>query len=199
MNENTRTDLAQQDDAMPWHLSNRADPRGARLADRHYSRKTPGAAQFTPPGRCVVLRTTGGNALRVSSWPYPQYVKHAGGGAWPCSLFRNESQALSSTLITQTVAATCWQWGEPPALGMVTFVDTTQVRHKRDPGRYFRKAGCKQVGLTKGGLRRLATASAGHAERPARKWHAVIPVWGRSCSAGRYETAKEAMRWYEVV
>ncbi len=58
MNENTRTDLAQEDDAMPWHLSNRADPRGARLADSHYSRKTPGAAQFTPPGRCVVLRTT---------------------------------------------------------------------------------------------------------------------------------------------
>ena len=137
---------------MPWHLSNRADPRGARLADRHYSRKTPGAAQFTPPGRCVVFLTSAGNALRVSSWPYPQYVKHAWRGAWLCSLFRNESDVLSSTLITQAVTCTRWQWGDPPALGMVTFVDTTQIRHKRDPGRCFRKAGWQQVGLTKGGL-----------------------------------------------
>ncbi len=149
---NTRAALAQQDDVMPWHLSNRADPRGAALADRHYSRKTPGAAQFTPPGRCVVLITEAGNALWVSSWPYAEYVKHAWRGAWLCSLFRNESQVLSSTLITQAVAATRWQWGEPPALGMVTFVDTAQVRHKRDPGRCFRKAGWQQVGLTKGGL-----------------------------------------------
>jgi hypothetical protein len=144
--------LAQQDDSMPWHLSTRADPRGAALADRHYSRKTPGAAQFTPPGRCVVLLTSAGNALWVSSWPYAEYVKHAWRGAWLCSLFRNESQVLSSMLITQAVAATRWQWGEPPALGMVTFVDTAQIRHKRDPGRCFRKAGWKQVGLTKGSL-----------------------------------------------
>jgi hypothetical protein len=148
MNTHTRTDLAQQDDAIPWHLTNRADPRGAALADRHYSRKTPGAAQFTPLGRCVVLRTTGGNTLWVSSWPYAEYVKHAWRGAWLCSLFRNESQVQSSRLITQAVAATCWQ----PFLGMVTFVDTTQVRHKRDPGHCFRKAGWRQVGLTKGGL-----------------------------------------------
>lgn len=148
----TRAPAAQSEDMMLWHRSNRADPRGAALADRHYSRKTPGAAQFTPPGRCVVLITGAGNALWVSSWPYSQYVKHGWRGAWLCSLFRNESQVLSSRLITQAVAATRWQWGEPPDLGIVTFVDIGRVRHKRDPGRCFRKVGWKQVGLTKGGL-----------------------------------------------
>ncbi len=147
-----RIPTAQPENAMPWHLTTRADPRGARLADRHYSRKTPGAAQFAPPGRCVVLITEACNALWVSSWPYPQYVKHDWRGAWLCSLFRNESDVLSSMLIAQAVAATRWIWGEPPALGMVTFVDTAQVRHKRDPGRCFRKAGWQQVGLTKGGF-----------------------------------------------
>lgn len=152
MNTNTCTALAQQDDVMPWHLSNRAVPRGAALADRHYSRKTPGAAQFTTPGRGVVLLTSAGNALWVSSWPYSQYVKYDWRGAWLCSLFRNESQVMSSTLIAQAVAATCWQWGEQPDLGIITFVDIGRVRHKRDPGRCFRKAGWKQVGLTKEGL-----------------------------------------------
>lgn len=35
---------------------------------------------------------------------------------------------------------------------MVTFVDTEKVRHKRDPGRCYRKAGWKPCGYTKGGL-----------------------------------------------
>jgi hypothetical protein len=147
----TRAALAPPEEAMAWYLTTRADPRGAALADRHYSRKTPGAAQFTPPGRCVVLLTAEGNALWVSSWPYAEYVKHAWRGAWLCALFRNESPVLSSQLITQAVAATRWQWGEPPALGMVTFVDIAQVRHKRDPGRCFRKAGWRHVGWTKSG------------------------------------------------
>jgi hypothetical protein len=37
-------------------------------------------------------------------------------------------------------------------LGMVTFVDPTQTRRKRDPGRCFRRAGFRAVGFTKGGL-----------------------------------------------
>jgi len=42
--------------------------------------------------------------------------------------------------------------GEPPELGMVTFVDPKKTRHKRDPGRCFIKAGFKRVGMTEGGL-----------------------------------------------
>ena len=137
---------------MLWALSHRADARARPLADRHYSRKTVGAAHFTPPGRCLVLLTENADALWVTSWPYAEYVKHDWAGAWLCSLFRNESPVLSSELIIQAVRATKWKWDPPPTLGMITFVDTTKVKRKRDWGRCYRKAGFKEVGKTKGGL-----------------------------------------------
>ena len=139
---------------MQWQRSWRNDPIGARLADRHYSRQTPGAPGFVPPGRCLVLRTPDADALWVTSWPFAEYVKHAWAGAWICSLFRNESAGryLSSDLIRAAVAATRWTFGEPPALGMVSFVDAGKVRHKRDPGRCFLRAGFRRCGETQGGL-----------------------------------------------
>lgn len=136
---------------MEWALSYRADPPAARLADRHYTRQSPGAPQFVPPGRCVVLTRPGG--LWVTSWPYAEWVKHAWAGAWVCSLFRNEAgDVLSSVLIGEAVAATRAVFGEPPALGIVTFVDAAKVRRKRDPGRCFLRAGWCHVGYTAGGL-----------------------------------------------
>ncbi len=119
-----------------WALSWRADPHGAAIADRHYNRQKIGAAQFVPPGRCLVLTTP--TALWVTSWPLPEYVQHAWAGAWMCSAFRNEGPDLSSSLITEAVAATRWTWPAVPDLGMVTFVDPTKTRPKRDPGRCFR-------------------------------------------------------------
>ena len=35
---------------------------------------------------------------------------------------------------------------------MITFVDTTKTRKKRDPGRCYLRAGFKKCGMTKGGL-----------------------------------------------
>jgi hypothetical protein len=137
---------------MLWHLSWRADPRARALADRHYSRRSPGAGQFAPPGRCVVLLTEGADALWVSSRQRPRWVRHAWPDAWVCSLFRNESGHLSSGLIRQAVAATRWLWGAAPRQGVVTFVDPARVRRKRDPGRCFRKAGWAVCGRTAGGL-----------------------------------------------
>lgn len=137
---------------MRWTLSNRADPRALPLADRHYNRQKPGSRQFVPPGRCLVLLTLAADALWVSGWPLAEYVKHAWAGAWICTCFRNESDVLSSELIREAVAATRWAWGQPPGLGMVTFVDETKVRRKRDPGRCFRRAGFELCGRTKGGL-----------------------------------------------
>lgn len=98
----------------------------------------------------MVLLTLNADALWISSWPL--YVRHAWAGAWVCTCFRNESEYLSSQLIGQAVAITRWFWGEPPELGMVTFVDTTKVRKKRDWGRCYRKAGWQPCGYTKGGL-----------------------------------------------
>ena len=71
-----------------------------------------------------------------------------------CSAFRNEARELhlSSELIVEAVAATRAFFGEPPALGMVTFVDPKKTHRKRDPGRCYRKAGFEHVGFTKAGL-----------------------------------------------
>lgn len=138
---------------MNWHLSHRADRDALPIADRHYNRQKPGSPQFVPPGRCLVLITGGRDALWVSSWPFAQYVKHAWAGAWICSCFRNESKILSSVLIAEAVQATRWFWSaEIPTLGFVTFINPQKIRHKRDPGRCYRKSGWKKCGMTKGGL-----------------------------------------------
>lgn len=147
---------------MRWQLSNRADPLARQIADRHYNRQKVGADQFVPPGRCVVL-VIPGHAFWVTSWPYPEYVKHAWAGAWMCSAFRNETPPglehplhLSSELVLEAIAATRYCYPDvggipewvPPPLGMVTFVDPRKTKNKRDPGRCFRKAGFRYVGRT---------------------------------------------------
>lgn len=129
-----------------------------------------GSANFAPPGRCLVLRHPS-PALWITSWPFAEYVKHAWAGAWVCSAFRNEGSDLSSTLIVSALAATVWTWPAPPSIpawdiarlrdrshvspiriAMVTFVDESKTRTKRDPGRCFRRAGFVDIGRTKGGL-----------------------------------------------
>lgn len=137
---------------MRWHLSWRADPRARVIADRHYNRQSIGAAQFVPPGRCLVLLTENADAVWVTSWPFAEYVKHAWAGAWICSCFRNESDYKASDLIRDAVSATRDYFGEPPALGMVTFVDTMKVRPARKFGYTYRRVGFSEVGQTKGGL-----------------------------------------------
>lgn len=39
------------------------------------------------------------------------------------------------------VAVTRWVWPDVPPLGIITFVDEQAVRHKRDAGRCYKKAG----------------------------------------------------------
>lgn len=139
---------------LDWCYSWRADPRARELADRHYNRQSIGATQFVPPGRCLVLLTDDAQALWVTSWPYAQHVKHEWAGAWMCSMFRNEApeRYLSSALIREAIAATRFYYKRTPILGMVTFVDASKTKRKRDPGRCFRKAGFEHVGYTRGGL-----------------------------------------------
>lgn len=133
---------------MRWHLSWRADPAGNVIAKRHYNCQSPDSDQFVPPGACVVLVIPGA-AVWATSWPKPEYVRHAWAGSWVNSIFRNERRDLhlSSELILEAIAATRFYW-DPPELGLITFVDATKVIHKRDPGRCYRKAGFRVVGRT---------------------------------------------------
>lgn len=138
--------------SQPWLVSHRADTRALPLADAHYNRQHVGAPQFVPPSTCLVLLTEDADAVWTTTWPLAQYTTHRWAGAWVNALFRNESPLLSSWLITKAVAATRAKWSAVPPLGIVTFVDADKVRHKRDPGRCYRKAGWRYVGKTQGGL-----------------------------------------------
>ena len=139
-----------------WCRSHRADKNALPLADRHYNRQKPGAPQFVPPGRCIVLLSEEKRALWITSWPFARYVKHAWGGAWVNSLFRNEGAGEASELIRAAITETKKIW-EPPELGIVSFVDSKKVpgvmvRGYRVFGFCYWKAGFKHVGFTKGGL-----------------------------------------------
>jgi hypothetical protein len=138
-----------------WTLSYSQDPRARRLADRHYSRLNagkPGSPRFVAPGKCLVLLDDLATALWVTLWQESRYTKHAWAGAWVCALFRNESFWRSSDLIVEAVAHTRYVWGEPPAQGMITFIDPRYVRKKRDWGRCYRRAGWHVAGTTRSGL-----------------------------------------------
>lgn len=130
---------------MIWERSDRFDPRAVRMADQHYSRQQPGTNQFMRPGSCLVFYA--GEPPRQAVWgtSWQQFAKHLWPGAWECAIFRNEGAGLSSEMIRDAVAATRWHYGDPPEHGMITFVDASKVRHKRDPGRCFVKAGFRPI------------------------------------------------------
>jgi len=140
-------------------MSHRADPFACDIADRHYNRQKIGSPQCAPPGRCLVLTasTLSGRAFWITSWPFARYVKHRWAGAWVCSAFRNEVAGIASDMIRQACAATRAYYGDPPLLGMVTFLDTSKVRPTIVRGRKtwgwtWLKAGFVEVGETEGGL-----------------------------------------------
>lgn len=136
---------------MHWTITYRADPEANRLAKEHYTCQSPDSDQFMPPGACMVLKISPALAVWGTSWPKAEYVHHAWAGAWMCSIFRNCGAGLSSELIREAVAATRWYFGEPPELGMVTFVDKKQVKGPHF-GYSYKCAGFEQVGETKAGL-----------------------------------------------
>lgn len=142
---------------MRWCKSHRADPAARVLADRHYNRQKIGTPQFAPTGSCVVFVSDCGRAFWITSFPLAQWVRHAWAGAWLCSAFRSEGAGRASTLIHDAVAATRAHYGDPPALGMVTFINRekvrpTMVRGVKVWGWTWLKAGFVECGETKGGL-----------------------------------------------
>jgi hypothetical protein len=131
-----------------WHPVVRCDPRARRLADRHYSRQTIGAVDFMPPGRKLVLLTDDARAL----WGVCENLDPAGTVRWRVTIFRNEGAGLSSELIEEATDRTVEFWkrhyGALPGVPLQTEVDPARTRHKRDPGRCFRKAGWTLIRTT---------------------------------------------------
>lgn len=137
----------------PWCEVKRCDARGRALADNHYSRQTPGAAEFMPPGATYVLVTEDGAAV----WGAVEN-RFRGRTFWRVTIFRNTGSRLSSLLVRKATRATraYWRTGRGTPCRLRTEVDPAKVRRKRDPGRCFLRAGWKVVGKTRGGRHRGA-------------------------------------------
>lgn len=123
-----------------WEQVSRSDAVVRGLADRHYSRRSIGAAIVGGPGHVLVFRSHDDRAGWITLYTeYPDDELDA----WRCTMFRNEGPALSSALIVEAMAATAELWGTPPRDGWVTYVDTAQVR-STNPGYCFLKAGWRR-------------------------------------------------------
>lgn len=122
-----------------------------QLADRHYSRRTVGARQFSYSGRKLVLRNAEATVLFVWIWPYLE-MRMDGQSGYNCSIFRNESARLSSEIILEAEKMAFEKWGPNRVF---TYVDARKIRSK-NPGCCFKKAGWRQIGKSKSGLILLA-------------------------------------------
>lgn len=124
---------------MYWELIDKGDKRALALADRHYTRQTPGSNQFCRPGRNLVLLSQDERALWVT-W---SGIRDDGWDAWECTIFRNEGQYISSHLIMLALGITVKEWGTPPPDGMITYLG------KHLKGGCFNAAGFVKVGQSK--------------------------------------------------
>lgn len=129
-----------------WQITNKGDQDLRALADRHYTRdpKMIGNAQFCRPGKtlCLIGRD---NKAGFVFW-YGKYRRDGFEGVWENTFFRNESEHLSSELITAALAIfeTC-RW--PQNADIITYVNPSKIKSS-NPGFCYKKAGfeqCKQT------------------------------------------------------
>lgn len=136
-------------------VTDRADQRCRREADKHYSRQTPGATQFVRPGWTQVLWASDGHGVAVWVWWRPKWESGILGterkDGLRCVenvLFRNGTRWLSSELIREAVAAgLTWEHAldvELPDV-WITGINSgaTAARRSRNslPGKCYREAG----------------------------------------------------------
>lgn len=131
----------------PWTVANRADLDGNAIYRRHYSALKKDSRQFVGPGECVVLLTPTLDGLFVWRKFTDDTVPRQRGVS--CSVFRNESKLLSSSLILAAEPFARARW--PRVKRWYTFVDAGRIRSS-NPGFCFIQAGWRRCGRAKGGL-----------------------------------------------
>jgi hypothetical protein len=126
----------------------KGDYETALLSDRHYSRQKIGSPQFMPPGRTMVLRNSEGTVVFGWLWQDGRDDRQRGIN---CSIFRNESEKLSSHVILEAERAVVDEWG---GQRLFTYIDPAKLhtvkRRGREmcpwpPGRCFQSAGWKRL------------------------------------------------------
>ena len=152
-------DLALGLPSQRWSHVARNDSRCRELVDGvgggastpHYSRESVGAVDFMGSGKTFVLLAEHEGGSRAV-WGVIENFDGSRDGTrrFRCSIYRNETPWLSSELIREATALTYERWarafqwsGSPP---LITEVDASKVKRKRDPGRCFLKAGWTRTG-----------------------------------------------------
>lgn len=140
-----------------WWLAKagKYDRIGAELIRNHYSRRTPGSAQFMPPGETIVLISRDKQALWGWWRPHPRSGIRAMNGhdGWTCTVFarRREATVLASELVLSAERALAWltEQGETAGAcgpsGMLTYVWPKKVQSP-NPGYCFKVAGWRRIG-----------------------------------------------------
>lgn len=129
-----------------WLRVSTRDARAVSLYLRHYSagkngkRSTCYTAGITGPGESLVLLSELCDALFV----WTRCIRNDGETGVNCSVFRNESDVLSSDLIREADVLAWERW--PNEERHFTYVDPGKIRPKRDPGRCFLRAGWEYTG-----------------------------------------------------
>ena len=115
------------------------------LYKKHYSHKPYKDGRipkiFVGPGEKIVLRTWNADALFV----WRKFISDNGQDGINCSIFRNESQTKSSTLIQEADAIAYKVWSDKRHY---TYVNAEKIK-SANPGYCFKKAGWTQCGVTK--------------------------------------------------
>lgn len=131
-----------------WRVARDGDPVALDLHSRHYSRRefSDGRTRLliAGPGEKFVLISHDDRALFV----WRRFVSMDRQDGICCSVFRNESPALSSDLIREADALADERW--PHAPRHYTYVAPRRIR-STNPGYCFLRAGWRRCGLTKGG------------------------------------------------
>lgn len=127
-----------------WIAVKDGDPRAVALYRRHYSCNNPKADLvrfgFSGNGASLILLTLDCRALFC--WRYQELYQRDGQQGVNCSIFRNESDYLSSDLIKDACEWAYRKWGFQR---LYTYVNPDKVNHKRDPGRCFIRAGWQKL------------------------------------------------------
>lgn len=132
-------------------LTTQYDDECRQLADRHYSRRTPGARQFCYAGRKLVLRNAAGTVLFIWMWPKDE-LRMDGQTGYNCVLFRNESARRSSEIILEAEGIAFARWGRAR---VYTYINPRKVRSP-NPGYCFKAASWRYLGRSSKGLHLLA-------------------------------------------
>jgi len=130
-----------------WVPVSNAHPGAVALAHRHYSANPKTQMKdklrrgISGPGELLTLLTTKCDAL--FGWQYS--IRDDGQEGVNCTIFRNESSILSSTLIEEACQLAWERW---PGQRLFTFVADDKIRSV-NPGYCFKSAGWKYCGRTK--------------------------------------------------